>query len=304
MKRFIKYLMLFSIPVVIFIVAAELYCRTQTIFVIKKQHFENNLSTINTLILGSSHFQNGLNPEFLKSNSCNLAYGGQPISIDYFLLNKYIDQMKNLKTVLFEVSPHRLYYEFDPSNWNGHVYSNLYDINYKTEKLSIKNYSLVLSDVKYFSTIFIDNYNPKLIKPKLNTFGFMTNAFPGRFTELENDSIKINQTFKMNSIFDNQKNFKLNMFFLNKIIQECQKKKVEIIFIGTPLYQTYYSKIPLKTEIQVKNALRRVTNKYGIEYYDFSRSKKFYLKDYINDNHLNPNGAKKFTLLIDSILTH
>ena len=37
-----------------------------------------------------------------------------------------------------------------------------------------------------------------------------------RFTELENDSIKINQTFKLNSIFDNQENFKLNMVFMNK----------------------------------------------------------------------------------------
>jgi hypothetical protein len=304
MKRFIKYIMLFSIPVLIFLVAAELYCRTQTIFVIKKQHFENNLSTINTLLLGSSHFQNGLNPEFLKSNSCNMSFGGQPISIDYFLLNKYIDQMKNLKIVLFEVSPHRFYYEFDPSNWNGHVYSTLFDINYKTEKLSLKNYSLVLSGIKYFSTIFIDNYNPKLAKPKLNTYGFITNAFPGRFTALENDSIKVNQTFKMNSKFDNQKNFKLNMVFLNKIIQECQKKKVKIIFIGTPLYQTYYNKIPLKTERQVQNALHQITNKYGIQYYDFSRSKKFYLRDYINDNHLNPNGAKKFTVLIDSILNN
>jgi hypothetical protein len=27
-----------------------------------------------------------------------MAYGGQPISIDYFLLNKYIDQMKS-KTI-------------------------------------------------------------------------------------------------------------------------------------------------------------------------------------------------------------
>jgi hypothetical protein len=304
MKRFIKYMILFSIPVLIFLIAAEIYSRTQTIFVIKKEHFENNLSTINTLILGSSHLQNGLNPAFIRSNSCNMAYGGQPISIDYFLLNKYIDQMKNLKTVLFEVSPHRFYYEFDPSSWNGHVYSNLYDINYKTEKLSIKNHSLVLSDVKYFSTIFVDNCNPTLPKPKLNTFGFMTNAFPGRFTELENDSIKINQTFKLNSIFDNQENFKLNMIFMNKIIKECQKKKVKIIFIGSPLYQTYYSKIPLKAKIQVENSLHHLTNKYGIQYYDFSRSKRFYLKDYINDNHLNPIGAKKFTIIIDSILTN
>lgn len=304
MKKFIKYLFLFSIPVLVFLVSVELYCRTQTTFAIKKNYFEKNLASIETLILGSSHSQNGINPEFLKTKSCNLAFGGQPIAIDYFLLDKYMDQMKNLKIILIEVSPHRFYNELNPSDWNGHVYSNLYDIDYKVEGYSVKNYSFVLADVKYFSTIFIDNFNPKIPKPKLNKFGFMTNDFQDRFSKLKNDSLKIENSFKMNNKFDNQINLETNSVFLKKIIEKCQKNSVKIILIGTPLYRTYHAKLPLKIKMQNQKLVSNLTNRFRIQYYDFSESKRFHLKDFKNDNHLNPDGAKKFTLIIDSVLTN
>lgn len=302
MKKFIKYLILFSFPVLVFLVSVEIYCRIQTTFAKKKNYIEKNLGTIETLILGSSHSQNGINPEFLKTKSCNLAFGGQPIAIDYFLLDKYMDKMKNLKTVLLEVSPHRFYNELNPNEWNGHVYSNLYDINYKVEKLSFKNYSFALADVRYFSTIFVDYLNPKLPKPKLNKFGFMINDFQDRFSKLKYDSLKIQNSFKMNNKFNNPENFETNTVFLNKIIEKCQQNSVKIILIGTPLYSTYNTKIPLKIKKQHLDLISKIIHKFGIQYYDFSNSKRFNLEDFKNDNHLNPNGAKKFTIIIDSIL--
>ncbi len=304
MKKFIKYLFLFSIPVLFFLVSVELYCRTQTTFAIKKNYVEKNLKTIETLILGSSHSQNGINPEFLKAKSCNLAFGGQPIAIDYFLLEKYMDQMKNLKTILLEVSPHRFYNELNPNDWNGHIYSNLYDIDYKVEPYSVKNYSLVLADVNYFSTIFVDNLNPKIPKPKLNKFGFMTNDFHDRFSKLKNDSLQIENSFKMNNKFNNKINLKTNTVFLTKIIEKCQKNSVKIILVGTPLYKTYNGNIPSNTKMQHQELLSTLSNKFDIQYYDFSNSKRFHLKDFKNDNHLNPYGAKKFTVIIDSLLNH
>jgi hypothetical protein len=303
MKKFIKYILLFSLPVVLFLLLAEWYCQTQTTFVVKKKYLENNINTIETLILGSSHSQNGINPEYFKSNSCNLAFGGQPISIDYFLLTKYLNRMKNLKTVVFEISPHRFYNEFNTQDWNGHVYANLYGIYYKNESFSVKNYSFVLSDVKYFSTIFLDNFNPTIHKPKLNKYGFMVNDFHDRFSKLNNDTLKIRKTFKMNHKFENQKNFKLNASFLAKISKECSDKKVKLVFITTPFYDTYASHIPLEASRQVQKLVNSISHNNNIPYFDFSKSKRFTLRDFKNDNHLNPNGAQKFSLIMDSLLT-
>jgi hypothetical protein len=56
--------------------------------------------------------------------------------------------------------------------------------------------------------------------------------------------------------------------------------------------------------MQHEKLLSYVTNKFGIQYFDFSESKQFHLKDFKNDNHLNPDGAKIFTVIIDSLLNH
>lgn len=53
-----------------------------------------------------------------------------------------------------------------------------------------------------------------------------------------------------------------------------------------------------------KDLISNLIHKFGIQYYDFSNSKRFNLKDFKNDNHLNPNGAKKFTIIIDSIVNN
>jgi hypothetical protein len=304
MKKFIKYTFLFSIPVLIFLVSVELYCRTQTAFVFKKKHLDNNLNSKEVLFLGSSYTANGINPEFIKAPSSNLAFGGQPISIDYFLLDKYIDQINKLKTVVFEVSPHRFYGKLNPDDWNGHIYSILYGINYKTESFSVKNYSFALADIKYFSTAFVNNYNPTIHKDVLNKYGFVENDFNDKFSKLNNDSIKIVKAFKMNHKFTNQNNFKLNTDFLIKIIEKCKDKKVKVVFINTPFYATYNSKIPVQANRQVQNLITHFSKEYGIPYYDFSTSPRFILKDFKNDNHLNPIGAKKFSLIIDSLLTN
>jgi hypothetical protein len=42
----------------------------------------------------------------------------------------------------------------------------------------------------------------------------------------------------------------------------------------------------------------------NITYFNFEKSKLFKVHDFKNDDHLNSNGAKKFTIIIDSLLNH
>ena len=39
-----------------------------------------------------------------------------------------------------------------------------------------------------------------------------------------------------------------------------------------------------------------------VKYYDFENSHAFTVRDFKNDDHLNSNGARKFSLMVDSIL--
>jgi len=302
MRKFILVVLIFSSPFILFFASVEVYCRTKTTFAIKKHYLESNLNSIEVLFLGSSHSQNAINPEFISKKSCNLAYGGQPISIEYFLLDKYIDKIPHLKTVFFEISPHRFYNDLNISDWNGRIYVNLYGIDYSVKELSIKNYSLLFSNFKYFTSIFYDFCNPFANKYDLNEFGFVINNFSDRFYKLKYDPAEIKKTFKMPHTFKNMTDFKKNINYLDKIIERCKVKNIEIIFITTPFYKTYLSQIPIESKNRVDSITRKYVTEFGIKYFDFSKDSTFTVYDFKDDNHLNSLGAKKFSSKIDRLL--
>lgn len=302
MRKFIIKSALFIGPILLLFAWNEYYCRTQTTFGIKKEYLENNSNSIEVLILGSSHSQNGLNPEFIDKKSANLAFGGQALSIDYFLFDKYIDRMPNLKTIIFEVSPFRFYTDHDINQWNGHIYSNLYGINYKITSSSIEDYSIVVSDPKYFTKVFIDYLNPSTFKYNLNACGFVTNDFNDRFEKLKYNAEKINNSYSMLHKFTDKEMFKTNESFLKQMIQKCKSKNINAFLVSTPVYKSYAAKIPLNAKKKVDRMLNKYKQLYGITILDYSDDKSFNLYDFKNDNHLTSKGAEKLTKKVNTFV--
>ena len=302
MKKFVKFCLLFLAPILVYYACNEYYCRTATSFALKKKYLEGNLGSIEVLFLGSSHTLNGVNPKLISKKVFNLAFGGQPISIDYYLLNKYINQMPHLKTVFIEVSPHRFYYDFDTTDWNGYIYSILYDINYKVKLLSLSNYSFLFSNFEFYRSKIIDYYNPYSPKYIINDCGYIENNFEGEFLKLKFDSLKIYKSFQMKHDFSDKNKIRLNDSFLEKLILRCKNKGVKVVFLSTPLYNNYLKNIPIKTKKEVGKLVDKYISEFGIIEFDYSGSKKFNRYDFRDEDHLNPNGAKKFSKILDSII--
>lgn len=302
MIKFIKNISLFTAPVLVLLLFTEYYCRTQTTFGIKKKYLEANIDSVEVLILGSSHAQNGLNPNFIDAKTSNLAFGGQAISIDYYLLDKYIRKMHSLKTVIMDVSPFRFYDDHNTNNWNGHIYATLYNIDYKITSPSLKDYSLIAADSKFFPSPFINYINPFAIRYKLDRYGFITNDFHDRFEQLNYDSLKISASYKMQHDFTNKEDFKLNRMYLKKIIELCKNNNADILLLSTPVYKTYAAAIPETAKMEVKDMITEYKLLFGINYADYTEDPLFGIKDFKNDNHLNPAGAEKFTKMINTLL--
>ncbi len=51
------------------------------------------------------------------------------------------------------------------------------------------------------------------------------------------------------------------------------------------------------------NLINELKLKHNIIYYDFQDDKRFSIKDYRNDDHLNVNGAKKYSIIINEIIS-
>lgn len=299
MKNVILKLFCLGLPFIIFFILVEVSIRKNSVFEIKKSFLEKNRNTVQVLILGSSHHQNAFNPHFLNQPSANIAYGAQPISIDYYLLEKYITKLPLLKRVFIEISPHSFYNDLSSNNWNGHLYVVEYGIKYKNEAFSLKNYSLVLSDIRYFTSAFFDQLNPYSFKYKTNQFGFVVDHFKGSFQEVKYDTVAIRKAFVMEHNFKNESLFKLNSDFILAAIKLCAHHQIQAILITPPFYKTYNKQVPEKVKKRVRQFVNEATSLTGALYYDYSGDKRFEAADFKNDDHLNPAGAKKFSQIIN-----
>lgn len=100
MKRFLRHIALFLLPLLIASVAMEILAEAiPNSYTYKRDYMAQHGAHIQTLILGSSNAYDGLNPSVMPK-AFNLANSSQTLEDDYRLLAKYIDSMDSLQTVM------------------------------------------------------------------------------------------------------------------------------------------------------------------------------------------------------------
>jgi len=284
----------------------ELYVRYYpSTFNLKAKYLKNNYTKIETVILGSSHNQNALNPAYFKSSTINLANAGQDVQLDAALFFKYIPQLKSLKEIILEMDYHTMEEKNDSSYFRLPWYYKFYNIELYPVSLLHRS-SVYASSPSFFNQLLIDEINPTKTRYKLNKYGFIQNDFPGVMAELKYDSFLLAETApqRLKDKHRNQsiENFNYNRAKLDSIIQYCVFNNIKIFLISTPMYPTY-----IKNEISEKNTRR---NKYidslkdlpNTFYYNFENSHLFNVYNFKNDDHLNSKGANKFTSVISDII--
>lgn len=108
MKKFLRHIALFLLPLLIVAVALEFVAESiPNSYTYKRDYIEQHGAQIQTLILGSSNAYDGLNPTVLP-NAFNLSNSSQTLEDDYRLLAKYIDSMDSLQTVIVGLGYHSL----------------------------------------------------------------------------------------------------------------------------------------------------------------------------------------------------
>lgn len=108
MKRFLRHISLFVLPLLILAVVMEFVAEAiPNSYTYKRDYIEQHGAQIQTLILGSSNAYDGLNPSVMPQ-AFNLANSSQTLEDDYRLLAKYIDSMDSLQTVIVGLGYHTL----------------------------------------------------------------------------------------------------------------------------------------------------------------------------------------------------
>ena len=307
MKKFLILFLKFIFPFLLLVAGIELYVLFYpSSFTLKANYLKKNEGEIKTVILGSSHNQNALDPSYFQYNTINLANPGQDVQLDSALFFKYIQKLKSTNLVILEMDYHTMEEKNDSSYFRLPWYYRFFDI--KLYPISLLNrVSIYSSSPSFFNKLFVDEINPKKLRYRLNKYGFIVNDFPGVMEDLKYDSLSLAETsderLKDKHTAQSLENFYFNRSKINSIIAYCIVHNIKVVLISTPMYTTY-----INHEIAAKNNRRKkyvdsiikLPNTY---YFNFENSPLFNVHDFKNDDHLNSAGAAKFSKIVDSIVT-
>ncbi len=306
MKRFIRKTLLLVLPLLLMSVFMEVLLRNiPNDYQKKRLYLDAHANEIETLILGNSHSLAGLDPSYFDTKTFNAAHVSQSLNYDLAILNKYVDRLDSLKTIILSISYFSLYETLESSleTWRIKNYNIYYDIHLSK---SLKNYSEVLS-LRLHTNLkrIVDYYVLRKSSITCTDLGW------GK-TRLSKDAQNLLETglraANFHTITDiNEKEFQIiyqeNLHYLNEILAWSLDNDVMVLLISFPVYKTYINQL---NKDQLKSTIRtaeEISEQYvNCIYLNLMEDSMFYAKDFYDADHLSELGAKKMSFIVNQII--
>lgn len=304
MKKFIYRLLIFLFPVVLILLGVEFYLRNISYSVTKKRDYlAHHSQTIQVMALGSSHYERGINPEYLDFETINFGNSGQRIFENYRLFKNFEPKLPELNLVIVEMSFDWL--ERDKSITPEIIdHENLVFFNTNTfnRPVQLWDYSLYISNSDYYTNLILDSFQ-KTSDFGYNKYGFDTLKFYGSYeaAKFNEHLIKDEDIYVENA--DSLKEFKKNTRIFKSLIEECQEKNIDVLIYNTPSHFRYNNQIK-KSVIKRRDSLLEIILKDfpKVKVLDLESARSFEYQDFYNADHLNPVGAKKATIRLNQFI--
>lgn len=301
--KFIKGALLFLAPVLIVMIVLEiLVLEIPTNYTENSAYFSKEKNTISLLILGSSQMESAINPQFIKQKSISLASKSQHHDLDFPILTQLTPSIPNLKTVVFELSFSHLEIPHNGLDfWKHNIYLKYYGVNAFGRNTYFKDKLIFLSNTNVYSKLLLEHYIKNKKAPNYNRYGFDTTDFEGLFKTLNYNSNIIAKAPMRIRNEENLSIFKKNAAYFFKMLNFANEQGLQIVVATLPLNKNYL-------DARNPNILRRRDSVLKVAEHTYSNLRvlreeedtiNFNVKDFINHNHLNPSGAKKFSELLE-----
>jgi len=297
MKKFLlKTLVLIAPLIVIFIFVELLLQNIPNDYSYKKEYLDKNARNIETLFLGSSHAYHGINPEYISGNSFNASHIAQPIDLDYKLLLKYSQDLKNLKNIVIPISYFSLFGRL--SNGTEPWRIKNYTIYYKLNTSNNLRYSFELLSVGSLinaKRIFQYYFNKKN-EITCSEFGYAS-------TVKNNDLIKTGKAASKQHTIKDKKYLQESIEIISKIISYGKKNNINVLFYTSPAYYSYRENLDSNQYNTTIKTMDSICNNHKNSYYlNLISDPNFQAEDFQDADHLNKKGAKKLTIIINEKL--
>lgn len=300
MKGFIKSIILFLIPIVVLAISLEIRIRhIPNSYELKSEYLENKAERIETLILGSSHSFYGINPKYFTAPAFNMSNVSQSPDVDLAILKSYEHQLTNLKTVVIRLSYDTLFEQLklSPEDWrlkDYKLYTNVdldYTLKHNSEVLAMGlKQSLEVLKNEYFNNtplLNCDSLGFGKVKSQLKTID-LDNA--GRIAAKRHTISSWHLLHKNSEVF-------------KKIIEHCNQRHIKVLVVTPPAYKSYVNNLNTNQVDKMVETGIYLGEKYeNCSYHNFMTRLNLIHSDFYDADHLNSLGAKKFSLILNSLI--
>jgi hypothetical protein len=306
--------LLFFLPPLFVFLCFELYLRNiNTLYSYKMNGALKNADSIQLLVLGNSHACYGVDPEKFDLYAYNLAQPNQSLYFDKRITLKHLDKLVNLRYVLISIDFHSLYFSSQGmrDQWSYYAYGIEYKNNITTASklscllgytpsvaLSFLRKELLAGNAGHRLPVDLDK-GGCVYQPKNNGWVY--------FVQTDSSEMRPDGYALRAGVFNNAvKNLKEKPEILSDLedfIVRLQRNQITPILITPPSFRDFNNQLSRITRDQNKSDIFYLTQKYGIEYWDFM-DMPLNMSNFYNCDHLNSVGAGRFSEALNSKLMH
>lgn len=302
MKTFLIKILFFFLPLLILGIGTEfLLRRIPNEYSIKRDYLDKNAPDIKILILGSSHAYRGLNPEYFSQPAFNAAMFSQSLDYDLKIIERYKNELENLNTIIIPISYFTLFSNLDLGIEKWRIKD--YNIYYDFPKGSNGDFSTEIfnTPVKRNIARVKDFYFHKEDNVEMRPNGWEGNDKTATLLELKETGIKAASRHTINShiVLDD------NIKYLNKIIDIASNQNWQVLIVIPPAFETYTEKLDKsQLHLTIEHCENISIKNSHVKFINLLKSSEFILNDFYDADHLNTQGAKKLSVLLDHLITN
>lgn len=254
-----------------------------------------------TLIIGDSHLETGINPKNI-SDSYSIAKSGENYFYTYSKLTHFLKHNRGIETIILGCSWHNFANKYQESYLIGdkssamHGYFPLLDDEAKS---ILRRWSpdYIVPLLVYDIGIPIGLYKDKLVLAGLMHKKIRKDdiTFFGGYKEVKVS--KVNEPSiqgKINLYFGDTNADKSDLMetYIFKIIELCEKNKLNVILVNSPVHPLFRERVPERYITSFNNVLTDISKKYkNVAYIDLS-GLGLRGSDYFDADHVNKFGAE------------
>lgn len=302
-KKYIIRTIIFLLPVVMVLSALEFWVRTlPSSPKVIATYLDKESEDLEVLVLGASQNQGAIHPQFMTSPTINMASGHQDYAEDFSILSQLKERLPKLNTVILSMTFAHL--DTPPNKqefWKHATFLNYYNVNAYGRTVYAKDKLLYISNPAFYSKEILSSISPVNVQ-YFGDYGYFENAKNAAFAKANYASARIKEIPLSINNYENIAAVEENTAAFKKIIAFCNDQQLKVVILLTPVTQKHF-KHRNPTMVARRDAfLKEMLQTYPDTHVIDAEQVDYLLTDFNNHNHLSPQGAKKFTTLVNQQL--